>query len=309
MQLPRNDELTDSPQGSDRPTPSVTVDGASTRLAFGGRTGGRMRGSSLMSAGGNEAAISEVRTVENGEAANASSRERPGLETRSGSESLHGQGFLFDRRNLWGAQNPFTQWVRETAPATLVTTPVFTPSSYTAPDREDRWGIGIGSRIKREKLFWFAAYDGSIRNNPGVATVKHPDNFFAQPSNDDMQVLSAQLGLSSTNPVAEGLASYSGLLETLGGLLGPAPRTANQWVGFGRLDWNATERHRFTLEGTGARWNSPGGGLTRTSEPYGNRSFGASQSQRSLAPWPLGSIRHAQPAGRNPGLRRPPHPV
>lgn len=280
-----NDEVTDSPRGSDRPTASVTVDGASTRLAFGGRAGARIRGSSLMSAGGNEAAISEVRTAETGEAADASSRERPGLETMRGSEALHGQGFLFDRQNLWGAQNPFTQWVKETAPATQTTPPVFTSFPYTAADREDRWGVGIGSRIKREKLFWFAAYDGSVRNDPGVATVKHPDSFFAQPSNDEMQVLSAQLGLSSANPVAEGLAAYSGLLEKLSSLLGLARRTANQWVGFARLDWNAAERHRFTLEGTGARWNSPGGGLTRTSETYGNRSFGAS---RASEVWLLG---------------------
>jgi hypothetical protein len=39
-----------------------------------------------------------------------------------------------------------------------------------------------------------------------------------------------------------------------------APRTAAQWTGFGRLDWEAAERHHFTLEGIGAKWNSPGGG-------------------------------------------------
>ena len=38
----------------------------------------------------------------------------------------------------------------------------------------------------------------------------------AQPSNDQMQVLSARLGLSSANPVAAGLAAYSKVLETLG---------------------------------------------------------------------------------------------
>jgi hypothetical protein len=145
--------------------------------------------------------------------------------------------------------------------------------------------VGVGSRIRRRKLFWFAAYDGSLRNDPGVASVRHPDSFFAQPTNDEMQVLSARLGLSSVNPVAEGLAAYSGLLESLSGLLGPTTRTAKQWVGFGRIDWQAAERHRFTLEGTGARWNSPGGGLTRVAEPYGSHSFGTS---RASEVWLLG---------------------
>ena len=75
------------------------------------------------------------------------------------------------------------------------------------------------------------------------------------------------------------------MLETLDGLLGPAPRTATQWTGFGRIDWQAAERHRFTLEGIGARWNSPGGGLTRVSETYGNHSFGSSQASEE---WLLG---------------------
>jgi hypothetical protein len=72
------------------------------------------------------------------------------------------------------------------------------------------------------------------------------------------------------------------MLETLAGLLGPAPRTATQWTGFGRLDWQAAERHRFTLEGIGARWNSPGGGLTRVEETYGSNSFGSSQASEEL---------------------------
>ena len=258
---------------------SVAVDSADMRLAFGGRGAGRMRSASLMGPGANEAAILKVTPQgKTGGPAGTNPVEVVALETRAGTSELHGQGFLFDRRNLWGAQNPFTQWVKQTAPGGVGTLPMFAPFPYTAADREDRWGIGLGSRIGRRKVFWFAAYDGSARNNPGVASVRHPDDFFAQPANDEMQVLSARLGLSSVNPVAEGLTSYSGMLETLSGLLGPAERTANQWVGFGRIDWHAAERHRFTLEGTGARWNSPGGGLTRVSEPFGSHSFGTSRA-------------------------------
>ena len=262
---------------------TVSVDGASIRLGFGGR---RMRGSSLIGPGASEAATVEVRSYNNAsEAADANPGEHSTVETRAGGDQLHGQAFLFDRRNFWGARNPFTQWVKESSPATLTTTPVFTPLAYTAPEHEERWGFGVGSVMRRRKLFWFAAYDGLQRNNPGVASVRHPDEFFAQPTNDEMQVLSARLGLSSVNPVGEGLGAYSGMLESLSGLLGPAPRSAKQWVGFGRLDWQAAERHRFTLEGTGARWNSPGGGLTRVAEPYGNHSFGSSRASEF---WLLG---------------------
>jgi hypothetical protein len=227
-----------------------------------------------------ETAIREVRTA-TGNAKAAAARAAGGrmnVETRSGANELHGQGFLFDRQNNWGAQNPFTQWARETAPATEIAIPTFTPESYTPPDRETVWGIGVGSRIRRDKLFWFAALDNFERNDPGLSMVRYPDQFFAQPSNDEMQVLASRLGMSSVNPVVEGLAAYSGMLETLDGLLGPAPRTSTQWTGFGRLDWQATERQHLTLEDIGGRWNSPGGGVTRLSETYGNHSFGSTKA-------------------------------
>jgi hypothetical protein len=59
-----------------------------------------------------EAAIREVQTVAGNveaEAARAAGG-RMNVETMSGGNELHGQGFLFDRQNNWGAQNPFSQW-------------------------------------------------------------------------------------------------------------------------------------------------------------------------------------------------------
>jgi hypothetical protein len=322
----------------------IAVDGVGMNLAFGptngsgqgssgqgtlGQGGAGPAGMAQMGAGGHGLAISEaaIRALQtaagNVEAAEARAvGGRMNVQTERGANELHGQGFLFDRQNTWGSRNPFTQWITETAPAVENTIPVFdnglggTPESYTPPDHETTWGIGVGSRIRRDKLFWFAALDGYNRNDAGVSMVKHsylppsvceippcsPTGFFAQPSNDQMQVLSARLGLSSNNPVAEGVKAYSCMLETLvgmpsgsslncpsgwplDGLLGPAPRTARQWTGFSRLDWQATERYRFTLEGIGADWNSPGGGLTRVSETYGNHSFGTTKASEE---WLLG---------------------
>ncbi len=312
----------------------TTMDGASRELAFGSTNssgqgsqgpgpmgqGGEPAGMAQVGAGGHGFSVSEaaIRSVEtttgNMEAAaDKAAGGRMNLETQRGGDKLHGQGFFFDRQNIWGAQNPFTQWIKEIAPASvalnsvpLFTSQTYTPAnspSYTPPDHETVWGIGAGSRVRRNNLFWFAAVDGNHRNDPGIATVKHPclgydsdgvctSGFFANPTDDQMQVLAGRLGLPGANSEAEGRAKYSCMLETLAGtlggssstcllgtplapLLGPSPRTATQWTGFGRLDWQATERHRFTLEGIGANWNSPGGGLTRVSETYGNHSFGS----------------------------------
>ena len=214
-----------------------------------------------------------------------SSGNRIDVVTHRGTNGLHGEGSFFGRQNTWGAQNPYTQWVQETAPATLIAIPVFAPQHYSPSDQEWSFGSGMGGSIRRDRLFWFAAIEGSHRNDPAVSSVKHADNFFAQPSNDQMQVLSARLGLNSANPVAAGVAAYSRMLETLDGLLGPAPCNSSRWSGTARIDWKGVERHSLLLEGTGVHINSPGGGLARASETFGNHSFGSSLTNEA---WILG---------------------
>ena len=268
-------------RGSVGVEPEIAIDGARIQLAF-GSTGNKLArgaGASLISPAAHDTSIGELIVDEPG------GGNRINVETQRGAERLHGQVFVFDRQNVFGAQNPFTQWVRETAPASGAGVPAFTPIAFTPGDREASWGAGIGGIIRRRRLLWFAALDGYERNDPAVSTVKHPDNFFAQPANDQMQLLSAQLGLSNADPVSAGLGAHSKLLGSLSGLLGPAPRSTSQWTGFGRLDWKAGERQRFAVESSGAQFDSPGGGFTRASETYGTHSFGSIHGNEQ---WALG---------------------
>ena len=132
-------------------------------------TGGRGLGVS-------EAAIHEVTTVAGNVEAEGlrSAGGRTSIETESGGDTLHGQGFLFDRQNTWGAQNPFHAVGAEHR-ARRRRRSVYSPSPSTPrPTTRSVWGLGAGSRIRRDKLFWFAALDSYHRNDPGLATVKHP---------------------------------------------------------------------------------------------------------------------------------------
>jgi hypothetical protein len=278
--LPTDDKYeTENPKA---PAREIRIDGQSMRPAFGavnrGHTGG------LVTPG--ETALCGVQQLKVADSSFAQSGlHSTSIETQQGTEHLHGQLFLFDRQHALGARNPFMQWVRETAPASGAAVPRFTAEPYSTPDVELRWGAGAGGVFHPLHLFWFGALDGYKRNNPVLATVRHPDRFFAQPSNDQMQLLSAQLGLSSVDPVTAGVSAYSKLLELLAGLLGPAPRSSSQLSGFGRLDWRAAERHRFTLEATGSRLNAPGGGSTRASQSYGTHSLGSVHADND---WLLG---------------------
>ena len=213
------------------------------------------------------------------------------VETRSGEEGYHGQAFLYDRQNNWGARNPFSRWVQNTGTAA---DPVFSAVPYTPTDNETISGLGLGSHLRRNLpglrngLFWFAALDSYNRNDPGLAIVRNPSKFFEtlEPTSPALQLLSAQLGESSTQAWSDYLgiprAGVAPLgLEQLATLLGPAARSGARWVGFARLDWTAGERQRFTVEGNGSRSNSPGGGISGVSETYGSHSFGSTKPPRS----------------------------
>ena len=285
-QASRGDDQQKSPSGPGV-TPEVTIDGSRIQLAFGNTSPDptHSRESTVMSPASGEAVIRRLQVIGDSPASIHGVFGGFNVETQRGTEHLHGQAFVFDRQNLWGARNPFTQWIQETTPASPASIPLFTSEPYTPGDREALWGAGLGGVFHKPRLFWFMALDGYDRNDPAVATVKHPDNFFAQPANDQMQLLSAQLGLSSADPVSAGLGAYSKLLENLVGLLGSAPRNASQLTGFARIDLNIAERNRFTLEATGASLEAPGGGFTRTSETYGTHSFGLVNAR---AQWMLG---------------------
>jgi len=301
----------------------ISIDGANTSLRFGVAAGSPAGSTAQEQAiqgddsinqsmsqawnggrgfGVSEAAIQQVTAVSgNVEAEEVrSAGGSTNIQTARGGDKLHGQGFIYDRQNIWGAQNPFTQLLQNTGTAAL---PNFATSPYTPPDHESVFGLGIGGRIRQHKLFWFGALDGYHRNDPGIAMARQPIasyieadgtplclGLFCPPSNAQAQLLSAQLVESPSQAIKDYMGASSTAaagLEQLASLLGPAPRTATQWMGFARVDWQATERHHFMLEGVGADWNAPGGGLTRLSETYGSHSFGSSHSSQQwlLARW------------------------
>ena len=142
-----------SPGASRQPT-ETSIDGTSTRTAFGGQggsgpessgpgsngQGGRnQNGMGQAWAGGRglqvaQMAIREVETAA-GDIQSEESRvagAHVNIQTQRGQNGLHGQSFFSDRQNTWGAQNPFTQWVKQTAPATLTTPSDFHPRALYA---------------------------------------------------------------------------------------------------------------------------------------------------------------------------------
>jgi Carboxypeptidase regulatory-like domain/TonB dependent receptor len=239
-----------------------TIDGADNNQAFFSEERGRTRvGYSTTQAAVREFQVNTSNySAEYGRAAGGVVN----TVTKSGSNDLHGQIFFYDRDNNWGATNPFTTLTSRTATGNFVTTP-FKPS-----DVRKQWGLNAGGPIRKDKLFWFFAYDQYQRDFPGVARAETPEKFFETPSAQQIQTLAGRIQQTP----AQALVSYNNLLNNLNGLLGNVPRSGNQVIFFPKIDWQLNERNHLIFQYNHMRWSSLNGVQTAASDTYGIASFG-----------------------------------
>ena len=78
--------------------------------------------------------------------------------TKSGTNSIHGEAFFYDRDNVWGAINPFTKLTVRSAARS--------PVPYKPTDWRKMSGFGIGGPAIKDKLFWNLTFDWYHRNFP-----------------------------------------------------------------------------------------------------------------------------------------------
>lgn len=150
-----------------------TVDGGDNNQAFFSEERGRTRiGYSSAKAAVQEFQVNTSNySAEYGRAAGAVVN----TVTKSGSNQFHGEVYFYDRDNSWGAFNPFTTLTKQTSPG------VFTTSPYNPVDVRKMYGFGVGGPIKKDKIFFFFAFDRYDRNFPGTAKATSPTAFFASP--------------------------------------------------------------------------------------------------------------------------------
>ncbi|QNI31391.1 TonB-dependent receptor [Alloacidobacterium dinghuense] len=239
-----------------------TIDGADNNQAFFSEERGRTRiGYSTTQAAVREFQVNTSNySAEYGRAAGGVVN----TVTKSGGNEVHGQLFFYDRDNNWGATNPFTTLTSRTSTGDFVTTP-FKPS-----DVRKQWGLSAGGPIRKDKLFWFLAYDQFRRDFPAVATAETPSKFFEMQSAQNIATLAARIQQTPT----QALISYNNLLNNLNSLLGSVPRSGDQIIFFPKIDWQLNERNHLILQYNHMRWSSLNGVQTGASENYGTASFG-----------------------------------
>jgi hypothetical protein len=132
------------------------------------------------------------------------------------------------------------------------------------------YGFGVGGPIRKDKLFFFFAFDRYDRNFPGTAKANSPSAFFATPSAATITTLATRLGVST----AQAQTDYTNGLNDLLGELGPIPRKGQATIFFPKIDWQISSRNHATFEVNRMRWSSPAGIQTQASNTFGIASFG-----------------------------------
>jgi outer membrane receptor protein involved in Fe transport len=239
-----------------------TIDGADNNQAFFSEERGRTRaGYSTAKAAVQEFQVNSSNySSEYGRASGAVVN----TATKSGTNSLHGEAYFYDRDNGWGATNPFTTLTVQSAPG------VFTPEPIKPKDKRKIYGFGVGGPIIKDKLFFYFAFDRFDRNFPGTAVPSNPKNFFAAPTAASLATLAANLGVTT----AEAQTDYTNGLNGLLGELGTVPRKGQQTIFFPKIDWQINSKNHATFEVNRMRWVSPAGVQTQASVVDGIASFG-----------------------------------
>ncbi len=197
--------------------------------------------------------------------------------TKSGGNRLHGEASFYDRDAAWGAANAFTTLTELNSQGQYVSTP------YKPPDVRRQWGASAGGPIRRDKLFWYFAYDQHQRDFPGVARANQPAAFFASPSAQTIRTLAARTGQNTD----QALGAWNNAMADLSGLLGNVPRTAHQLILFPKINWHPNNRNQFVVQYNYMRRTALNGAATQASDTYGIGSFGThrSNSDSAIAGW------------------------
>ncbi len=143
-------------------------------------------------------------------------------QTKSGSNDIHGSGFFFRRSDAQQARDPFTQY----APNSIT-------GRFVPPARWSQFGGTLGGPVIKDKLFFFADYQGTRQNNGVSGTFTVPTSKAARSCNPATNAASATPGFCDlsqylTAGVAGGGQVYDPTTGNLNTGVGRTPFANNQ---------------------------------------------------------------------------------
>ena len=166
--------------------------------------------------------------------------------TKSGTNQLHGTGFYYFRSTGFDAADTYATLNELNSQGLSV------PTRINPPEKRVEGGGTIGGALIKDKLFWLLNADITYRQFPLVDSylVTNVTNAATQ---NWVTTGSQACGAPAT---AAQCAAINGLLPRFFGLI---PRTDDNDLAFGRLDYHASDKQTFTAEFNFLRWWSPNG--------------------------------------------------
>jgi hypothetical protein len=157
--------------------------------------------------------------------------------TKSGGNIVHGSVFAYLRSTGMDARDPF--------------------ASFNPSEHRDQIGGTVGGAIIKDKLFYFLSTDITRRNFPMVDS---------EVKAGIVSTTAPYTWLGCTTPATP--AQCSAINALLPRFFGAIPRTDDNDIYFGRLDYRASDRNTLSASFNFLRWLSPNGiqtGLVSTS--------------------------------------------
>ncbi|MCU1257295.1 MAG: TonB-dependent receptor, plug [Bryobacterales bacterium] len=158
--------------------------------------------------------------------------------TRSGGNSFHGTAYWFFRNRTLDARDRY--------------------ATFNPHEVRHQAGASVGGAAIKDKLFYFVNADFTRRNFPMVDSISRAG--VIDPNNITF------LGCGAPATPAQ-CAAIDSILPRYFGLI---PRTADQDLGFGRIDWLPSERNTFSASLNYQRFLSPNGIQTGISSTTGS---------------------------------------
>ena len=155
--------------------------------------------------------------------------------TKSGSNGLHGTGYWFFRNQDFNARDRY--------------------ATINPDESRHQAGGSIGGPIKKDKLFYFFNGEVTRRDFPGISSIVKPNVIDANTNWIGCGAPATTEQCNAANAILQRFATT-------------VPRTVNQDLLFGKIDWRPNERNSFSASLNYVRWVSPNG--IQTGAAYNN---------------------------------------
>ncbi len=223
---------------------SFLTDGNDTTNQYYNENAGRTRIASQIS----QDAVQEFQVISNNFAAEYG-RASGGVVntvTRSGGNDLHGTAYWFFRNRTLNARDRY--------------------ANFNPPEWRHQAGGSVGGAIKKDKLFYFLNYEKTKRNFPLIASVTSAPLFNAA---GVFQAVQPNGSPTCAAPAtAQQCSTAQNFVTTRN--FGIVPRTVDQDLAFGKIDFRPSERNTFSFSLNYLRWVSPNGIQTQAVLNNGN---------------------------------------